>query len=43
VRVYILGAGAPTPTPEQFGSSYVVNVAGESLSSIAGQPPPTSW
>ena len=31
MRVYILGAGTPTPTPERFGSSYVVNVAGEYL------------
>jgi len=31
VRVYILGAGTPTPTPERFGSSYVVNVGGEYL------------
>src|SRR5215207_11775433 len=31
VRVYILGAGTPTPTAERFGSSYVVNVAGEYL------------
>ena len=31
MRVYILGAGTPTPTAERFGSSYVVNVAGEYL------------
>ena len=30
-RVYILGAGTPTPTPERFGSSYVVQVGGEYL------------
>jgi ribonuclease Z len=28
-RVYILGAGTPTPTPERFGSSSVVHVADE--------------
>jgi ribonuclease Z len=28
-RIYILGAGTPTPTPERFGSSSVVHVAGE--------------
>jgi ribonuclease Z len=30
-RVYILGAGTPTPTPTRFGSSYVVEVGGEHL------------
>src|SRR4051794_35275267 len=29
VRIYILGAGTPTPTAERFGSSYVVTVGGE--------------
>src|SRR5215218_10103962 len=29
VRIYILGAGTPTPTAERFGSSYVVHLAGE--------------
>ena len=28
-RIHILGAGTPTPTPTRFGSSYVVEVAGE--------------
>jgi ribonuclease Z len=31
VTVYILGAGTPTPTPERFGSSYVVRVGDEHL------------
>jgi ribonuclease BN (tRNA processing enzyme) len=31
MRVYILGAGTPTPTPTRFGSSYVVEVGGEYL------------
>ena len=30
-RIYILGAGTPTPTPERFGSSYVAHVGGEYL------------
>ena len=30
-RVHILGAGTPTPTPERFGSSFVVEVAGEKI------------
>ena len=30
-RVHVLGAGTPTPTPARFGSSYVVEVAGEQL------------
>ena len=30
-RIYILGAGTPTPTPERFGSSYVAEVGGEYL------------
>jgi ribonuclease Z len=30
-RIYILGAGTPTPTADRFGSSYVVRVAGEYL------------
>jgi ribonuclease BN (tRNA processing enzyme) len=29
--LYILGAGTPTPTPTRFGSSYVLEVAGERL------------
>ena len=30
-RVYILGAGTPTPTAARFGSSYVVEVGGQYL------------
>ena len=30
-RVHVLGAGTPTPTRTRFGSSYVVEVAGEQL------------
>ena len=30
-RIHILGAGTPTPTATRFGSSYVVEVAGEQL------------
>lgn len=30
-RVYVLGAGTPTPTPTRFGSSFVVQVAGENI------------
>ena len=30
-RIYVLGAGTPTPTAERFGSSYVVKVGGEYL------------
>jgi ribonuclease BN (tRNA processing enzyme) len=29
--LYVLGAGTPTPTPTRFGSSYVLEVAGERL------------
>jgi ribonuclease BN (tRNA processing enzyme) len=31
MRLYILGAGTPTPTAARFGSSYVVEVGGEHL------------
>ena len=31
VKLYILGAGTPTPTPTRFGSAYVVQVDGEYL------------
>ena len=30
-RIHVLGAGTPTPTPTRFGSSYVVEVAGEKI------------
>jgi ribonuclease Z len=30
-RIHILGAGTPTPTPFRFGSSYVLEVAGEQI------------
>ncbi len=30
-RIHILGAGTPTPTPDRFGSSYVVEVGGETI------------
>ena len=30
-RIHVLGAGTPTPTPTRFGSSYVVEVAGEQI------------
>ena len=30
-RIFVLGAGTPTPTPTRFGSSFVVEVAGEHL------------
>ena len=30
-RIHVLGAGTPTPTPDRFGSSFVVEVAGEQL------------
>jgi ribonuclease Z len=30
-RLYILGAGTPTPTAQRFGSAYVVEVGGEHL------------
>jgi len=30
-RIHVLGAGTPTPTPDRFGSSYVVDVAGEQI------------
>ena len=28
-RIHVIGAGTPTPTPTRFGSSFVVEVAGE--------------
>ena len=31
MRIHIIGAGTPTPTPARFGSSFVVDVAGEQL------------
>ncbi len=30
-KVTIIGCGAPSPTPESFGSAYVVDVGGEIL------------
>jgi ribonuclease BN (tRNA processing enzyme) len=30
-RVFVLGAGTPTPTPHRFGSAYAVEVGGEYL------------
>ena len=30
-QVHVLGAGTPTPTPERYGSSYVVQVGGDFL------------
>ena len=30
-RIHILGAGTPTPTPARFGSSFVLEVAGEQI------------
>lgn len=29
MKIYVLGAGTPTPTPARFGSSYVIDVDGE--------------
>ena len=31
VRLHILGAGTPTPTPARFGSAFAVEVGGEYL------------
>ena len=30
-RIHLLGAGTPTPTPTRFGTSYVVELAGEQV------------
>ena len=30
-RIHIIGAGTPTPTPERYGSSFVVEAAGEQI------------
>ena len=30
-RIHVLDAGTPTPTPERFGSSYVVEVSGQKI------------
>ncbi len=30
-KIYILGTGTPTPTPDRFGSSHVIEVGGEYL------------
>ena len=30
-RIYVLGAGTPTPTPTRFGSSFVVEIGGEHI------------
>ncbi|MDG0865486.1 MBL fold metallo-hydrolase [Candidatus Lucifugimonas marina] len=30
-RLYILGAGTPTPTPTRFGSAYVLEIEGEKI------------
>ena len=27
MRLYVLGAGTPTPTPDRYGSAYVVELA----------------
>lgn len=29
IRLYVLGAGTPTPTPERFGSSYVIDTGSD--------------
>ena len=31
MRLHVIGAGTPTPTPARFGSSFVIEVAGEQL------------
>ena len=31
MRIHVIGAGTPTPTPNRYGSSFVVEVAGEQL------------
>ncbi len=40
-RVTIIGGGTPTPVPESYGSSYVVDIAGEKLLFDCG--PATTW
>ena len=30
-RLYVLGAGTPTPTPTRFGSAYVLDIEGEKI------------
>ena len=30
-RLYILGAGTPTPTPTRFGSAFVLDIDGEKV------------
>ena len=30
-RIYVLGAGTPTPTADRFGSSYVLELDGQYL------------
>ena len=30
-RLYIIGAGTPTPTPTRFGSAYVLEIEGEKI------------
>ncbi|GIT58368.1 MAG: hypothetical protein Ct9H300mP19_03160 [Dehalococcoidia bacterium] len=30
-KLYILGAGTPTPTPTRFGSAYVLEIEGEKI------------
>ena len=31
MKIHILGAGTPTPTPTRFGSAYVLDVDGEKV------------
>ena len=40
-EVTIIGCGTPTPLPDRFGSSYVVNIGDEKLLFDCG--PATTW
>ena len=30
-KLYVLGAGTPTPTPSRFGSAFVLDIDGEKI------------
>ena len=42
MRLYVLGAGTSTPTPDRYGSAYVLELGTSESCSTAGRPLHTS-
>ena len=42
MRLYVLGAGTPTPTPDRYGSAYVLELGDERVMFDAARPLHTS-